>query len=209
MVNDRETAYDRFDQRYQDDQVPWDDPLPPPEILTTAERLGPGRVLDLGCGYGRAAIYLAGMGWNAVGIDFIPKAIAVATERAAESGLADRARFYQASADDLAFLDDQFDLAIDVGCMHSFTEEMLIAYGQELRRLLKPGATYMLFAHLRDDEDENDVDSDSRPRGIEEAQILALFDDSFHLDVVEYGVTQVEDNAPWRSAWYWFRRISE
>ncbi len=206
-MNDQDTAYDRFDQRYQDDQVPWDDTLPPPEIMTTAERLSPGRALDLGCGYGRAAIYLAEKGWHAVGVDFIPKAIAVASERAAEHGVAERAQFYQASADDLGILDGEFDLAIDVGCMHSFTEEMLTGYGHELRRLLKPGATYMLFAHLKDDTDEQDVDTDSRPRGIDEVQITSLMENGFRLEAVEYGLTQVEDNAPWRSAWYWFKRL--
>lgn len=208
-MNERETAYERFDQRYQSDEVPWDDALPPPEIMTTAQQLEPGRALDLGCGYGRAAIYLAQHGWEAVGVDFIPKAVAVATERAAAQGVAGRTRFWQASADDLSMLEGKFDLAIDVGCMHSFTEPMLYGYGRELRRLLKPGATFLLFAHLRDETDDQDVDSDERPRGIDEAQITSLLADGFHLEVVEHGITQVEDNAPWRSAWYWFRRLPE
>ncbi len=206
-MSDQDTAFERFDQRYQDDQVPWDDTLPPPEIMETAERLEPGRALDLGCGYGRAAIYLAENGWYAVGVDFIPKAVAVATERAAASGMADRAQFYQASADDLGFLEGGFDLAIDVGCMHSFTEAMLAGYGQELNRLLKPNATYMLFAHLKDEANEDDIDSEKRPRGIDEVQIMSLMADGFRLERVEYGETQVEDNTPWRSAWYWFKRL--
>ena len=40
-----------------------------------------------------------------------------------------------------------YDLAVDIGCMHSFTEEMLAAYRAELVRLLRPGGQYVLFAH--------------------------------------------------------------
>lgn len=203
LMTDSETAYERFDERYNRDEVPWDDTAPPPEIVALADSMSPGRVLDLGCGYGRAAIYLAERGWHAVGVDFIPKAVEVSAQRAASAGVASRTQFYRASASDLGFLTPGFDLAIDVGCMHSFTEELLRGYHHELLRLLKPGATYVLFAHLREEDEE---DTDERPRGIAEELIHELFATGFNLEVVEYGITQVEDKPAWRSGWFWFRR---
>ncbi len=53
-------TFTRMEQLYRGGgQVPWDRALPPPEVIALAAELPPGRALDLGCGYGRASIYLA------------------------------------------------------------------------------------------------------------------------------------------------------
>ena len=207
-MSDSDDTLTRFQERYEEGRVPWDDPLPPPEIIELAGALPPGRALDAGCGYGRAAIYLAERGWEAVGIDFVPAAIEEARRRAVmagvegEAGGAGRAEFYVASAAALPFLTPPFDLVIDIGCMHSFSDEMLLAYRGELVRLLRPGGLVVLFAHLGDETAEvNDG-----PRGIPETTIHALFEGLFTLERVERGVTQVEDRPPWNSGWFWFRR---
>ena len=192
-----------FPDGNEEGRVPWDAPTPPPEIVALADALPPGRALDVGCGYGRAVIYLAGRGWSAVGVDFVPLAIDEARRRAAAVGLSERATFYAASATDLSFLAPPFDLVIDVGCMHSFTEEMLAAYRDEIVRLLPPGGQYVLFAHLRQ---ASDPEREDGPRGIAEATIYELLREAFRLERVERGVTQVEDRPPWNSAWFWFRR---
>lgn len=202
-MNDKEpSTYDRFQTRYEESRVPWDDPSPPPELVALAAALAPGRALDLGCGYGRAAIHLAGRGWWVDAVDFIPQAIAIARQRAASAGVGDLVHFHVASADDLAFLQPPYDLAVDVGCMHSFTEEMLVAYRAELVRLLRPGGLYVVFAHLRD-EDAGEADG---PRGIPEATLTQLLAAHFSLARVVYGTTQVEDKPPWNSGWFWFCR---
>lgn len=199
-----DTTQQSFAARYEEGRVPWGDPAPPPEIIALVAATPPGRALDVGCGFGRAVIYLAERGWSAVGVDFVPQAIAEAQRRAAAAGVAARASFYIASATELAFLAPPFDLAIDVGCMHSFTEEMLAAYRDEIVRLLRPGGQYVLFAHLRDAAEPEREDG---PRGIAEATIYDLLGGTFHLERVERGVTQVEDRSPWNSAWFWFRRV--
>lgn len=199
---DKPNPYDRFLERYEAGHVPWDDPQPPPEIMTLAAAFKPGRALDLGCGFGRVSIYLAQRGWSVDGVDFIPRAIEAARERAAAAGVGDSARFYVASAAALDFLAPSYDLAVDIGCMHSFNEGLLRAYRSELARLLRPGGLYVLFAHLRD---EGEPTIDDGPRGIPERIIRELLDDGFELERVEHGVTQVEDRPPWNSAWFWYR----
>lgn len=201
-MKEEPSAYDRFRERYDEGRVPWDDPLPPPEIMALADTLTPGRGLDLGCGYGRAAIYLAQRGWSMDGVDFVPQAIAVARQRARAAGVADRARFHVASAAALPFLAPPYELALDIGCMHSFSEELLLGYRAEVVRLLPPGASYVLFAHLRGDDEAGD----DGPRGIPEATLLNLLGGDFILERVERGTTQVEDKPPWNSGWFWFRR---
>ncbi|MCA9866791.1 MAG: class I SAM-dependent methyltransferase [Anaerolineales bacterium] len=195
--------YERFLERYEGGRVPWGDPLPPPEIESLAAGLAPGRALDLGCGFGRVAIYLAQRGWLVDGIDFIPAAIEEARQRATAAGVAERARFHAASVDELDFLDPPYDLAVDIGCMHSFSEEMLRIYREELVRLLRHGGRYVLFAHLRDEET---AANEEAPRGIPETSIITLLQTDFELETLERGVTQVEDRPPWNSAWFWYRR---
>ena len=202
-MNEKINHYERFMERYELDRVPWGDPLPPPEIQSLAAESLPGRALDLGCGFGRVSIYLAQRGWSADGVDFIHKAIDVARRRAEEAGVAHLARFHVASAADLGFLDPPYDLAVDIGCMHSFSEELLRDYRRELVRLLRPGGRYVLFAHLRDSDEPG---GDDVPRGIPESTIASLLQHDFHLERVDYGMTQVEDRPPWNSAWFLYQR---
>ena len=49
--------------------------------------LAPGRALDLACGEGQNAIWLAARGWDVVGVDFSEAAIAKARARAGRDGL--------------------------------------------------------------------------------------------------------------------------
>jgi SAM-dependent methyltransferase len=49
-------------------------------------RLAPGRALDLGCGNGRNAMWLAERGWRVTAVDFSTEALRQARERAAATG---------------------------------------------------------------------------------------------------------------------------
>lgn len=201
-MDEQLTAIERFRQRYLEGRVPWDDHEPPPEIKELVEELPPGRLLDLGCGYGRSCVYMVRHGWTADGVDFVPEAIAGAQARAVAAGVSEWVNFHVASAADLGFLEPPYDLAVDIGCMHSFEENDLRSYRDELLRLLPDGGRYVLFAHLRSEAEA----TDEGPRGIPEATIRQLFADGFELERFERGVTQVEDNPPWESGWFWYRR---
>lgn len=199
MANDE--RYQQLLERYQSGQVPWDDTLPPPELMALADGLPPGRALDLGCGYGRGSIYLAQLGWQVAGVDFVETAVAGARQRAEAAGVAEQIVFYDADVTRLDFLTEPFDLVFDVGCMHSLPLPDAQRYGRGVSRLTTSGGTYLLFAHLRDEEE-----TDEELRWAREDEILALFADAFTLEKVERGWTQVEDKPAWRSAWFWFRR---
>ncbi len=56
-------------------------------VLNVLERLRPGHALDLGCGSGRHAVWLAERGWRVTAVDFAPEALRQARERAAEVGV--------------------------------------------------------------------------------------------------------------------------
>ncbi|GAB4430193.1 MAG: class I SAM-dependent methyltransferase [Anaerolineae bacterium] len=195
--------HDRLLEFYQTGPVPWDLPDPPPEVLAFVPTLPVGRALDLGCGLGRAALYMARLGWQVDGVDFIAQALSEATHRATQAGLANKIHFHLGPVTRLDFLIGPYDFALDVGCAHSFELDELRAYHRELLRLLKPGAPYLLFAHLNKDEAEQDPEARC---WLDEADLYQVFAEGFTLERVEYGQTQVGDQAPWRSAWFWFRR---
>lgn len=193
-------SMERFRERYATGNIPWDAQLPPPEIEALVSQLQIGRALDLGCGYGRTAIYLAQHGWEVDGVDFVPQAIAEAKRRAAETGVGQQIHFWQGSVAEMDFLNGRYDLAIDIGCMHSLNPPLQAAYRDELLRLLRPGATYLLFARLSHPDD----DPADGPSGIDEAALRTLFA-SFTLQKSEIGVTEGEDYS-WRSGWFWYVR---
>jgi len=199
---DEQNRYERFLERYAMGQLPWDDELPPPEVLAIVEKLPAGRALDLGCGYGRSAIYLARQGWLVDGVDFVPQAITEARKRAREANLTQRVNFYQSSVADLHFLEPTYTLAVDVGCFHSLTPDEQKSYRDQLRRLLAPDALFLLFARTFSGDDE----PEDGPPTVAEAQLQVLFEHDFQLEYVEKGVTQVEDKPAWTSAWFWYRR---
>ena len=63
------------------------DTAPTPLLANTAKNLQPGSALDLACGTGRNALWLAEHGWHATAVDGSPVAIDVLRTRARERGL--------------------------------------------------------------------------------------------------------------------------
>jgi cyclopropane fatty-acyl-phospholipid synthase-like methyltransferase len=200
MDDNTREVYERLSERYASGDVPWDDPLPPPEVTAHVADLDAGRALDLGCGYGRASIYLASLGWDVDGIDFIPEAIAEAARRSRAAGL--KARFHISAVTDLNYLAGSYDFALDVGCCHNMDEDNLARYRKQLCRLIRPGGDFMLFARLRED----DGSQDDGPGGIPRDKLEQTFSSCFELVRLEKGSTEVPGQASWPSAWFWFKR---
>jgi SAM-dependent methyltransferase len=78
-----------WEERYRAHERPAEDyaVAPVPLVAETAKRLRPGRALDLACGTGRNALWLAKRGWRVTAVDGAPTAIEVLRRRARENGL--------------------------------------------------------------------------------------------------------------------------
>jgi tellurite methyltransferase len=78
-----------WDERYRSgDRAKEDLESPPnPLLLETAGRVKPGAALDLACGTGRNALWLAEHGWKVAAVDGAPAAIEILRRRALERGL--------------------------------------------------------------------------------------------------------------------------
>jgi len=70
-----------WDRRYSAAENLWS-AKPNRFLVAEVGELPPGRALDLACGEGQNAIWLAGLGWDVVGVDFSEVAIAKARARA-------------------------------------------------------------------------------------------------------------------------------
>jgi SAM-dependent methyltransferase len=192
---------EQMEQRYAGGDVPWDHALPPPEVQALAEEAPPGRALDLGCGYGRAAIYLAQRGWQVDGVDFVALAVEEARRRASAAGV--EASFFVGSVTNLSFLQPPYDLALDVGCGHNLEAGEWRAYYAELCRLLRPGGLFLLFSHVRSDGER--TESEDTPHSLDQDAFLKLFARGFRPEQIIYGET-VMPQGSWPSAWFWMRR---
>jgi ubiquinone/menaquinone biosynthesis C-methylase UbiE len=95
-------------------------------------------MLDVGCGVGQTACYIASKyGCRVVGIDIIPKMVERSWERAKKEGLTDLVEFRVGDAQDLPFDDAIFD-AVITESVTAFPEDKLKAVSEYVR-VTKPG----------------------------------------------------------------------
>lgn len=101
-------------------------------------------VLDIGCGIGGAARYIAErVGCKVTGIDLTPEFIQVARTLTDRTGLGDKVGFEIASALAMPFEDGTFDAAITFHVAMNIPERAAL-YG-EIARVMKPGATLCVY----------------------------------------------------------------
>jgi SAM-dependent methyltransferase len=91
-----------WDRRYAEGSVAPLDQAGPPPVFAEHEHLFPktGEALELACGRGRGAVWLAGRGMEYRGVDVSPVAIDLARRLVAHHGLSDRCRFEVHDLDD-------------------------------------------------------------------------------------------------------------
>jgi SAM-dependent methyltransferase len=163
-----------FEAAYTSGTPPWDIGRPQPEIVKLAEEGEvKGTVLDVGCGTGENALYLAGLGRRVVGVDGSPAAIARAREKAAERGLP--VAFHVADALHLRGLHLRVETVIDCGLFHVFSDEERRPYAESLTEVLAPGATLHVLC-FSDEEPPG-----PGPRRISEYDLRAAFRSLFAL----------------------------
>ena len=112
-------------------------------------------VLDVGCGAGQEAIFLARCGFRAIGVDTSRKALEIARNRAVEAGV--QVDFHLASATDLPLADRSIAFANDRGCLHVIDRDQRRDYARELYRVLRPGASFLLRGAGADSDEEGVV----------------------------------------------------
>lgn len=174
---------------------PWDSGVPPPELVSVIEgdgRLAPGKALDLGCGTGTNCIYMAQHAWEATGVDFVPRAIAMAREKAARAKVSPRFVVGDVTRLTERGLDVPFDLLLDLGCFHSIPDAGREGYARGATAVAKPGATMLLFCFVRPDNPRR-----LGPRGVTRDEIPQRFAAGWDVVSEEKGRPMFGSEALW------------
>jgi SAM-dependent methyltransferase len=140
-----------YDQIYRRGATRWDKgevdiPAEVQRLIESVHTSTSSRALDLGCGTGTMAIYLAQRGWQVVGVDF--SSVAIQAARAKAAGVPG-VTFVEGDVSRLAAIGvhGPFDLAYDMGCYHSLPAGRREAYVRELAAVLRPGGLFLLWAY--------------------------------------------------------------
>jgi 2-polyprenyl-3-methyl-5-hydroxy-6-metoxy-1,4-benzoquinol methylase len=138
-----------WEERYRDAPALWSGRVNPP-LVAEATGLPPGRALDVGCGEGGDALWLAGQGWQVTGLDWSEVALARAAEHAAAAGVSDRVTWVRGDTGTWEPPVAAFDL-ITAHFLHP-TAEQRRALVPRLAAAVVPGGTLLWVGHPHDEE---------------------------------------------------------
>lgn len=111
--------------------------------LVESNQIKPCRTIDLGCGAGANAIYLAQKGFEVTGVDYAKAAIAKAKERAEESGV--QIHFILDDLTDLRHVAGTYDFLLDYGVLDDLRLHQRDPYLKNMLPLTHPGSRYLLW----------------------------------------------------------------
>lgn len=114
------------------------------QLVAKMRLAGSEHVLDVGCGIGGAARYLAvSTGCRVTGIDLTPEYVETARELSRRTGLGDRTQFEAGSALRMPFADTSFDAAITLHVAMNIKDRAGLY--REIARVLKRGAVFCIY----------------------------------------------------------------
>lgn len=122
---------------------PWDTKAPKENVIGwQSGGWVHGDVLDIGCGLGDNAVYLAKNGFTVTGLDISPTALITAERRANDAGV--KVTFAVADSTKLDGHTNAFDTVIDSGMFHCLDDEGKRRYAAAVHRATRPGATLLI-----------------------------------------------------------------
>ena len=136
-----------WNEHYATENTPWDSGAPDPHLVELVERgeLALERLLEIGCGTGTNALWLAERGFDVTALDLAPLAIERAEAKAAAAGA--RARFLVHDILAAPAPGGPYDLAFDRGVLHVFDEAADRArFAERVVAALRVGGRWLCLA---------------------------------------------------------------
>ncbi|MBS1794795.1 MAG: methyltransferase domain-containing protein [Acidobacteria bacterium] len=116
-------------------------------LAAFVDELKPGTALDLACGAGRHAVFLAAKGWRVTAVDAAPAGLALARQKAAAENLAIDFRRADLETGEFAIAANAYDLILDI---YYLQRNLFPA----MKKGVKPGGAIVAAIHFRRDADE-------------------------------------------------------
>lgn len=134
-----------WDVHYQSGNPPWETGQPSRELarVIAEQKIQPCRMVELGCGSGINAVWLAQQGFELTALDFNTLAIEKARQRAQEAGV--KIQFELADVLKLPKDFGKFPFFFDRGCYHSVRGLDVKAFVRTLEQLTEPGSLGLLL----------------------------------------------------------------
>lgn len=124
--------------------IPWNVETPPDALIDLIKygKVKHCSTIDLGCGTGNYAIYLASLGFDVTGIDISPTAIKIAKENANKKGI--KCSFIVADVlGDFDKVKGTYDFAYDWELLHHISPEKRSKYAANVHKILNPQGKYL------------------------------------------------------------------
>ncbi len=155
-----------WDRRYREHG--WS-PVPDENLVELVSPLRAGRALDLGCGTGRNALWLARTGWSVTGVD----ASSVGLEMAAEQATREGVQLHTVEADLVDYVPEpaSFDLVV-VANIHLVPEQREDFFDRAAAAVAPGGHLFIVGHHVQ-------ALGKSGPPVVERLFVESLFEDRF------------------------------
>jgi SAM-dependent methyltransferase len=178
-VNSHDTQ-DTWDQRYTSAERVWSG-QPNGALVTETAGLPPGRVLDVGCGEGADAVWLAEHGWDVTALDVSGVALERAARHAEQAQV--RVRWVHAGLVEAALPAGTFDLvsAQYPALLRTDARDAEAA----LLAAVAPGGTLLVVHHQIVDAEHFKANGCDPDDYVSPADVAALLDDSWRIETDE------------------------
>ncbi|MFE0689371.1 class I SAM-dependent methyltransferase [Streptomyces xiamenensis] len=144
MTKDERSAQEHWDDRYRENERIWSGE-PNVALVREVSGLTPGTALDLGCGEGGDAVWLADRGWRVTATDISGVALERAAAHAAGRGVADRIDWQRHDLGE-SFPEGTFDL-VSAHFLHSTVDLPRERILRRAATAVAPGGTLLIVGH--------------------------------------------------------------
>lgn len=176
---DRAPGAAEWDERYTAAERVWSGE-PNGALLAEAANLAPGRALDVGCGEGADAVWLARSGWYVTGLDVSGVALGRAERHARDAGV--QVTWLHAGLVEAGLPAGGFDLVSAQYVALRKTPQVTAEH--TLIDLVAPGGTLLVVHHHMDPEDVHEGGFDPADYALP-PDVAALLDASWQIEVDE------------------------
>jgi ubiquinone/menaquinone biosynthesis C-methylase UbiE len=173
-INDPNRVEPNYFSRAYKSNPPWDIGRPQKAFKRLSKELNiNGRILDVGCGTGENTLLFAKLGFDIIGIDYVNDAINEARYKAKKQGI--NAKFHIINALELSKLEKKFDVVIDSGLFHTFSNLERTLFRISLSKVLSVDGMYYMLCF------SNNEPPGFGPRRIRKEEIYNTFTNNWNV----------------------------